>query len=446
MSKVKVLLIGGGAREHAMAKAAARDGIDLFAYMGNMNPGIASLSKAFIVGNVLDIKATIDFTKKHHVELALVGPEAPLGEGVTDALEREGVRVASPSKDAARIETSKEFMRALMMRHKCRGQIEHRIFSDVGELKDFVNGYDKDIAVKPVGLTGGKGVKVVGDQLKDKNEVIEYASSVIQHSMGGAAKVIIEECVHGEEFTLQAFTDGKAIVPMPAVQDHKRAYEGDVGPNTGGMGSYSKEDHLLPFMTKKDYDAGVDVMKDVLKALDKEGCPYKGPMYGQFMLTTQGPKLIEINARFGDPEAMNVLPLLDTSYIEICEALVSGRLSKCKASFARKATVCKYVVPQGYGVKSKVDAEVKLDAKAIAREGAELFFASVNERGGKVYTTSSRSLGIVGIAGDLRTAEAICERALTHIGGDVFVRHDIGKPEAIDRKVRHMEAVRKGDR
>jgi phosphoribosylamine--glycine ligase len=440
----KVLLIGGGAREHAMAKAAARDDIELFAYMGNMNPGIAALSKAYVVGDVLDVRSTVEFAKRHGAELAMVGPEAPLGEGVTDALESVGVRVASPSRGAARIETSKEFMRELMMRHRCRGQIEHHIFTDVEEMKAFVKGYDEDIAVKPVGLTGGKGVKVVGDQLKNKDEVIQYAASVIGQSMGGSAKVILEECVHGEEFTLQALTDGGTIIPMPAVQDHKRAYEGDVGPNTGGMGSYSQQDHLLPFMTKKEYERGIDIMKDVLVALKKEGCPYKGPMYGQFMLTAEGPKLIEINARFGDPEAMNVLPLLESSYIAVCEAMVAGTLSKCKCSFTKKATVCKYVVPQGYGVKSKVGVEVKVDAKAISREGAELFYASVNEKDGKVYTTSSRSLGIVGMANDLRTAEATCERALVHVGGDVFVRHDIGRPEAIDRKVRHMETVRKG--
>ena len=441
---MKVLLIGSGAREHAIAKAAVKDDIDFYCFAGNNNPGISRLCKEFVVGKVTDTKAVVAFAKKVGAQIAVVGPEAPLGEGVANALEAEACcRTVGPYKNAAQIEISKTFMRNLLAKHKLKGGIKFAIINDPKEAKDTVLNFGMPVAIKPVGLTGGKGVKVIGDQLKDQKAAAEYAAEVVEMMIGGASQVVIEELLVGEEFTLQAFTDGMTILPMPAVQDHKRAFEGDVGPNTGGMGSYSMEDHLLPFLTKKEYDEGVSIMRGVLKAMDKDGCPYKGFMYGQFMLTAKGPKLIEINARLGDPEAMNVLSILESSFMDICEGIVDGKLKSKKASFAKKATVCKYVVPEGYGVESKVDVPIDFDEKAVEKEGAQVYYASVNERGGKVYTTSSRSIGIVGIAEDLATAEKVCEKGLSHIKGKgIFMRHDIGKPQAIKKKIEHMKAVR----
>jgi phosphoribosylamine--glycine ligase len=441
---MKVLLVGGGAREHAMAKAAAKDDIELFCFAGNNNPGIGRMCKKYKLGKVTDNDAVVAFAKDVGAEMALIGPEAPLGEGVADALEAEACcRTVGPYKNAAQIEISKVFMRDLLDKYDVKGNIVYRIIDDPKEARSYIKDYGKPVAIKPVGLTGGKGVKIIGDQLKDLDAAADYAAEVIEKGIGGSAKVVIEECLFGEEFTLQAFTDGKSVLPMPAVQDHKRAYEGDVGPNTGGMGSYSMEDHLLPFMSQAEYDQGVDILRNLLDAMDRDGCPYRGPIYGQFMLTAAGPKIVEINCRFGDPEAMNVLPLLESSYMDICEAIVDGKLSSKKAKFSSKATVCKYIVPEGYGVKSKSGVEVKFDEKAIEAEGAELFYASVNEEGGKVYTTTSRSLGIVGIADNLKEAERTAEKALGHVKGEgIFMRHDIGKPEAIKKKIENMKKVR----
>jgi len=443
---MKVLLIGGGAREHAIAKAAVKDDIDFFCFAGNNNPGIAKLCKRYQLGKVTDVKTVVAFAKDVDAELAIVGPEAPLGEGVADALEAEACcKTVGPYKNAAQIEISKTFMRTLMAKHKLKGGIKFEILNDPKAAMKAVLDFGMPVAIKPVGLTGGKGVKVIGDQLKDQAAAADYAAEVVEKRIGGASQVVVEELLVGEEFTLQAFTDGVSLLPMPAVQDHKRAFEGDVGPNTGGMGSYSMEDHLLPFMTKKEYDEGVAIMKGILDAMDKDGCPYKGFMYGQFMLTASGPKVIEVNARFGDPEAMNVLPLLESSFIDICEGIVDGSLRKKKAKFAKKATVCKYVVPDGYGLESKVDVLIDFDEKAVEKEGAQVFYASVNERGGKVYTTSSRSIGVVGIADDLQTAEKVSEKGLSHIKGKgIFMRHDIGKPDSIKKKIEHMKAVRAG--
>jgi phosphoribosylamine--glycine ligase len=231
-------------------------------------------------------------------------------------------------------------------------------------------------------------------------------------------------------------------MPMPAVQDHKRAYEGDIGPNTGGMGSYSQEDGLLPFLTREDYDGCVAIMQKILDAMAKEGTPYKGILYGQFILTKTGPKVLECNARFGDPEAMNVLPLLTSDFTDICQGIIDGNLSTKKASFENKATVCKYVVPMGYGVQSQVGEKVHVEEEQITKSGAELFYASVNEKDGQIYTTTSRSLAVVGINENIFAAEKIAEQALSHIKGNVFMRHDIGKKELIDKRIEHMKTLK----
>jgi len=231
---------------------------------------------------------------------------------------------------------------------------------------------------------------------------------------------------------------------MPLVQDHKRAFEGDVGPNTGGMGSYSMEDHMLPFITKGERERAVEAMKMTVEALHQEGCPYKGVLYGQFMLTSAGPRIIEFNSRFGDPEAMNVLPILQTDFVEVSESIVSGTLSQQKVDFARKATVCKYVVPEGYGVEPKADRPIKVNEKGVEMSGAELFYAAVNEVSGKILTSTSRAVAVVGIASHLEEAEKACEQALKFVSGeDLYVRHDIGRREIIQKKIARMQAIRK---
>ena len=394
----KVLLVGGGAREHAMGRALAEGGADLYAVMKNRNPGIRKLSRDVLLASETDVDKVVVYAKMKAVELACVGPEAPLEAGLVDALESEGIRCAAPSKAAARLETSKEFMRSLMARHNLPGRIEHWVFSDIAEVKRFISGYDGGVAVKPVGLTGGKGVKITGDQLLSKEDVYAYASEVLDKKVGGQAKVVIEEKAEGEEFTLQAFSDGKTVSPMPAVQDHKRAWEGDKGPNTGGMGSYSQEDHLLPFLKKEEYDEGVRIIQRTVEALAKDWTPFKGPIYGQFMLTRDGPRVIEFNARFGDPEAMNVLSLVESNFLDVCRDMADGRLGGARARFGRLATVCKYVVPVGYGVESRVGSEIIVDEHAVEAEGARLYYAAVNEHEpGRVLTTTSRAICVVGI-------------------------------------------------
>jgi len=436
---MKTLLVGGGAREHAIAKALKKGDVTLFACMHNKNPGIAKLCEDFRMVKETDVEKVVDYARRKNIELCVVGPEAPLEKGVGDELEKNGIKTVGPTKNAAEIETSKSFMRNLMKKHNIPGDVECKVFDNADDAKDFVEKMG-DVVVKPVGLTGGKGVKIVGEQLKDSDDALNYAKEIIKNKIGGIPKVVVEEKIVGEEFTLQGFCDGKKIVPMPAVQDNKRAFENDEGPNTGGMGSYSQEDGLLPFLKKNEYDVAVDIMQKIIWAMKKEGREYKGILYGQFMLSKAGPRVIECNARFGDPEAMNVLPLLESDFVEVCNRIVDGKLSN--ASFMKKATVCKYVVPKGYGVKSMADRVLTVDEKKIEKEGAELFYASVNERDGKIYTTTSRALGVLGVADSIEKAEVIAENGLKHISGEIYVRHDIGKKDYIEKKVKRMEGIR----
>ncbi|MBR6871375.1 MAG: phosphoribosylamine--glycine ligase, partial [Candidatus Methanomethylophilaceae archaeon] len=258
----------------------------------------------------------------------------------------------------------------------------------------------------------------------------------------GGAGVILEERAVGEEFTQMVFVDGKHIVPLPLVQDHKRAYEGDVGPNTGGMGSYTDANHLLPFITQDERKAALAILQNIVDAMAEEGCPYRGTMYGQFMLTVNGPKIIEINARFGDPEAMNVLPILKTEFADICRMMATGTLTS-DVEFEKKATVCKYVVPRGYGVKSESGHEISVDEEAIKRCGATVYYANVDMKDGKLVTGTSRSIGVIGIADTLEEAESNCEKALEHVKCDaITIRHDIGTRALVQKRVDHMKALR----
>ncbi|MDD1653801.1 MAG: phosphoribosylamine--glycine ligase, partial [Methanomicrobiales archaeon] len=293
----------------------------------------------------------------------------------------------------------------------------------------FLRDHDGDLAVKPAGLTGGKGVRIMGEQV-DREGAIAYVRTL-------KGPVVLEERLLGEEFTLQAFVDGTRLVYMPLVQDHKRAYEGDTGPNTGGMGSYSLPDHSLPFVSPQDEAEARGIMAEAVAAIRRQGTPFHGILYGQFMNTARGPRVIEFNARFGDPEAMNVLPLLSDDFSEILCRITEGSLPS-RVAWEPLATVCKYLVPEGYP-----DAPVSHQSLSLGETGEALvYFGSVEEKGGTLTTLSSRTLAVVGKGPDLATAEAIAERAAGGIRGRVRHRRDIGTAALLEKRVAHMEALR----
>ena len=439
---MKVLTVGGGGREHAIVEAFHRAGSDIFAVMKNANPGIIARSSKYKLVDETKVDEVCAFAKECGVELAFVGPEAPLGAGLADALAKEGIKVASPTKDAARIETSKTFMRDLVDKYKIPGNVVYKSFDSAADAKAYLKSIGMNYVVKPVGLTGGKGVKVMGEHMKCTEDAEKYIDEIFSGNIGGAG-VIIEEKLEGEEFTQMVFCDGKKISPMPLVQDHKRAYEGDMGPNTGGMGSYSMADHLLPFITAEERQKSLDIIQAVIDALAKEGCPYKGVLYGQFMLTVDGPKIIEFNARFGDPEAMNVLSILDSNFEKVCLQIADGNLKE-DVKFAPKATVCKYAVPKGYGT-SNVESgrEISFDLENFAKSKAILYYANINMVGDEMITGTSRSAGVVGVSNSTDEAEWNCEVGLSCINCDyIAVRHDIGKASLIRKRVDHMARLR----
>ncbi len=441
---MKVLVVGGGAREHVICDAVYRsNNVIVYSIMHNLNPGIQKLSKDYLQEKETNVGKIINYAKEKQIDLAIIGPEAPLEVGIVNDLNKVGIKACSPTKEAARIETDKEWMRNLLKKYKIPGQLKCESFTELKKAKKFIDNLDNEVAIKPIGLTGGKGVRISGDHFNGTDEAMIYVKEVIEKKIGGKSKVLIEEKAIGEEFTLQAFSDGNTILPLHAVQDHKRLLPDDKGVNTGGMGSYSCANGLLPFLTKSEYEEGAAILQKIIEALKKEGCRYIGPIYGQFMLTAEGLKIIEINARFGDPEAMNVLPLLESDFLEICNSMLEGTLSNKKLQIKKKSTVCKYVVPEGYGKKSMVGEKIFIDEKSIESTGSKLFYAAVNKENDFIKTTSSRSLAVVGISDSLLNAEKICEKALTFVKGDhIFIRHDIGTAELIQKRVKHMDYLR----
>jgi len=422
-----VLLVGGGGREHAIARSLAGD-CELHACASNRNPGIASLAETFETVEETAADDVVAFAEEVDADAAVIGPESALAAGVADALDAAGVYTFGPQESDARIETNKAFQRRFMADHDVPGSPDYAVFEDLDAACDYIDEYDGDLAVKPIGLTGGKGVRVIGDQVTAA-EAKEYLRGA---DYDGA---VLEERLVGEEFTVQAFVANGDVRTTPAVQDHKRAYEGDEGPNTGGMGSYSDTAMELPFMTPDDYKDAVSIMEQVAAALDD----YKGILYGQFMLTAEGPRVVEFNARFGDPEAMNTLPVLETPLLDVITAARDGDPLP-SLSFGEQATVCKYAVPDGYPTDPDAGARIEVDEENVG--DAELFYASVDERGDGLYTTTSRSFAVVGIGDTITEAEQIAEDGLAAAGDRLRIRHDIGKPELVQQRFDHMAELR----
>lgn len=437
-----ILLIGNGAREHAIAECLSESSQmpRLYAYMKGNNPGIVTLAEKVHLGRYDDLKAMCDFARAVNASFAVIGPEDPLHNGIVDALTGVGIPCVGPTKNLARLETSKAFTRKLLADHGIPGNPTFRTFDTLGGIEDFLHNLEH-VVIKPDGLTGGKGVMVQGDHFETAREALAVCRDILQRH----PSVTIEEKLEGEEFSLQCFCDGHTVIAMPAVQDHKRRFPADLGPNTGGMGSYSCTDHLLPFLQPEDVASGEEITRQVAAALLREtGIPYRGIMYGGFMATRSGVKLLEYNARFGDPEAMNVLPLLDADFVEICRAIINGTLADCPVNFARKATVCKYLVPRGYGLPpGHPDAASTSAPITVGDVGqARLYYSSVDKRADGLYMTSSRAIALVGIAKRLEEAEGIAEAAVGAIAGPVDHRMDIGTDQLIKKRVAHMKQLR----
>lgn len=435
---MKILIVGSGAREHAIARTLlkSRKDVDLYVFGSGTNPGMSELSTVYARGNLTDNDLIVAFALEEAVDLAVIGPEAPLAAGLADDLWKRNIPCVGPTRSLARIETSKRFTRDLMKKYKIPGGPVYRFFDTTDGVMEFLETLGENFVVKYDGLMGGKGVKVSGDHLYGHAEALQYCEELIKN--GGT--FLIEEKFEGEEFSLMSFCDGKTIQHMIPVQDHKRAYENDTGPNTGGMGSYTGPGRRLPFLSESDILEASQINRATFEALNEEsGEPYRGILYGGFMATADGVKLIEYNARFGDPEAMNLLLLLQTDLVEIFLGIINGTLANTRVVFDDHASVCKYAVPEGYP-----DNPVKgqpIDVSDVSNP-ENLFFASVDVLGDKIVEVGSRTVAYVGIADTIEAAEAIAEREISRVRGPLFHRKDIGSPELVQRRIDQMKKLR----
>ena len=434
----RILIIGSGAREHAIARAIDSSVLkkSIYCIASNMNPGIVELCDEIIIGNFNDPLFVVDYAKENNIGLVIIGPENPLFLGVSDALWNANIKVIGPKKDLAQIETSKSFARNLLKKYNIPGGPIYKVFSSISGVAEFLNELGENYVVKFDGLAGGKGVKVSGEHLHNHEQAIKYCLELIKKD----GSFVIEEKFIGEEFSLMSFCDGETLKHMPVVQDHKRAFEGDKGPNTGGMGTYSDIDHSLPFLNKKDIEEAKAINVATAAALKSEfNEGYIGILYGGFIATKRGVKLIEYNARFGDPEAMNVLSILETDFLKICLLMAEKKLKEINVSFIKKATVCKYAVPNGYPDKPVKGEPINLDEIQFPRN---LFYASVDIKNGGLVESGSRTVASVGVADSIYLAEKIVEGEMLRIKGPVFYRSDIGTKKLIEKRINHMNSIR----
>ncbi|MGP8075149.1 MAG: phosphoribosylamine--glycine ligase, partial [Thermoplasmata archaeon] len=406
---MRFLVVGGGAREHSIALALERAEAKVVVASANANPGLERIASSSSRVDPTNADAVVAFAKQSQVECAVIGPEAPLAAGVADALRAAGIATVGPDRAAAQIESSKMFCRELLQRHAVDGQPHFAAPATAEEVDRAVAGFPGPFVVKPSGLTAGKGVWVQGADFTDPKEGAAYAKSILIQGQ----RVLLEEKLEGEEFSQMAFVTDSGIYPMPAVQDFKRALEGDRGGNTGGMGSYSQRDHLLPFLSAGDRDRSIAIIEKTAAALRAEGLSYRGILYGGFMLTANGPRLLEFNARFGDPEGINALTLYEEGdFADLLYGVASGKVDPNLVQFRRRATVVKYIVPPGYGDRSRPGGLVTVDAGAIEAAGVHLLYGSVDAAGpATVRLGTSRGLALVGEASAIHEAGTRVEAA-----------------------------------
>ena len=435
----KILLVGRWGKTHAFAKAIAERSpqqTELYCYMDKPNVGIVSLATDYLLGDMTDNKRIIDYAKEKKVDFVVAVPHMSLCNSLIDDLIKHGIPCIGPTKLCSRLETSKTFLRQ-MLRETMQDHVspEYKVFKAKEDALDHIRTVDYEVAVKPAGVTEGDGVKVVGVQLKDQSEAEDYVLEIFEKNIGGIAEIIIEQKFEGNEFTLQAFVNGENMIGMPLTRDYKLLREGDKGLNTPGMGSISFPDHLLPFLSREEYEESKTIMLKVVKHLaDKYNEVFIGFLSGQFIQTSDGIKVIEFNVRPGDSEILNIIPILKTDFVEICEAMIDNKLSTFDIEFEEKATVCKYVVAKGFP-HPKGDMHMEINEEAIKKAGADLFYScfAVDRN---IYKPSPRGVAITAKGDTLEEAYQLCEKLLKENikGENIWHRKDIGTEILLEKQ------------
>ena len=412
---MNILVIGSGGREHALYWKLSESPQTEQIYAIPGNPGMGA-SAAIALD---DHAAILRFVKEHEIGLVVVGPEVPLMNGLVDELEAAGIRAFGPRANAAEIEGSKSFAKDLMKKYGIP-TARYEVFTAAEPARAYIRQEGAPIVVKADGLAAGKGVIVA----MTEQEALDAVDAIMEdHSFGDAgARVVIEEFMEGEEASLLVFTDGTTIRPMISAQDHKRAYDGDRGPNTGGMGTYAPAPVMTPEMTER---AVEEILKPTIAAMAKEGRVYRGCLYLGLMVTADGPKVVEFNARFGDPETQVVLPLLDSNLVAIMCACADGTLADVPIRWKDDAAVCVVLASGGYPGHYEKGQEIHglADAEAM---GALVFHAGTAMKDGKLVTNGGRVLGVVGRGADISSAVDAAYAAATKISfKDAYYRKDI---------------------
>lgn len=416
---MKVLVIGGGGREHTIVwKLSQSKHVDKI-YCTPGNAGISEIAECLDIGSD-NFNALLDFVKYEWIDLTIVGPEEPLSRGIVDAFEREGRRVLGPNREAAQLESSKVFAKDFMRRYRIP-TAEYKVFTSYVHAKDYVNMMGAPLVVKADGLAAGKGVFVC----KIVDEATEALRLIIKEKAFGDAgnRVVVEECIIGEEASFMVFTDGKSVVPMASSQDHKRASDNDEGPNTGGMGAYSPAPVITKVMEEKIMEK---VMWPVMKGLKSEGIKFKGILYAGLMIKDDNPYVLEFNCRLGDPETQPVLSRLDTDLVEIAFGILDEKLSDIEIRWKPEVAVCVVLASKGYpGTYEKGKVITGLE-NIKGGDDTFVFHAGTVFNDNKVVTSGGRVLGVTALGNDIREAREKAYRAIDKIHFDgMHYRKDI---------------------
>jgi phosphoribosylamine--glycine ligase len=409
LARVRSMIVGHGGRESALALRMAEHS-ELHAFMGHANPSLVRHAEAsggaHAIGDVCDPRAVAAFARAHEIELAMVSADEPLAAGVVDALLAQGTRTVGPTRAGAEIEWNKAYARSLLGELAPDASPALRIVREPREVDEAISFFgERPVAVKPSGLTGGKGVKVMGPHLADHEQAREYALSLLARGRSGDS-VLIEEKVTGAEFTIQAISDGSTVVFPPATYDYPFRFDGDEGPGTGGMGSLTMDGPTLPFMTLRHYEQACAIIELVIERLALERRHFTGVMNSGFFATADGVKVIEFNARFGDPECMNIMTLLEGSWPAVMESICAGTLTAADVRLREQASLVLYLVSPDYALRPGGPHRFDLDEQAIERSGTHVFFSSAVRIGARSFETvgTSRAVALATSAPSLAQA------------------------------------------
>lgn len=418
---MRILIVGGGGREHALSWKIAQSPLVSKIYCAPGNPGIAAHAEC-VDTPVSNLEALLSFALLKRIDLTVVGPEDPLSRGIVDLFESKGLKVFGPSKAAAQLEASKAFAKRIMEKYAIP-TAQHATFTDPDAAIAYIRKNGAPIVIKADGLAAGKGVTVA----HTVDEAIAAVLAMMSQKVFGDAgnQVVIEECLVGEEASILAFCDGRTVVPMVPSQDHKAVNDGDTGPNTGGMGAYAPAPvvprEMLPDITRT-------ILQPCIEGMAKEGAPYRGVLYAGLMITRHGPKVIEFNCRFGDPETQVVLPLLISDLVPIMQACCDGKLAASTIDWSNDACVSVVMASGGYPGAFEKGLPITGIAKAEQDEAVKVFHAGTRRSGEQLVTNGGRVLNVTAIGPDIRRAIVGAYNAVSHIHfANAHYRSDIGK-------------------